>query len=110
MSHGPSKKEIASAVNVADAVRNAGRMLQEAGAQSVKLEGGKAVVDTVGRIVAAGIPVMGHIGLTPQSVNQLGGLTRVQGKFPKAAALIIEDALALESAGAWPEPGPARWQ
>jgi len=87
--------------DVADAVRNAGRMLQEAGAQSVKLEGGKAVADTVGRIVAAGIPVMGHIGLTPQSVNQLGGLTRVQGKFPKAAASIIEDALALASAGAY---------
>ena len=86
--------------NVDDALRNAGRMLQEGGAQSVKLEGGAGVADTVRRIVAAGIPVMGHVGFTPQSVNQLGG-NRVQGKFPRAAASLVEDAQALESSGAY---------
>ena len=86
--------------SVDDALRNAGRMLKEGGAQSVKLEGGAGIADTVRRIVAAGIPVMGHVGFTPQSVNQLGG-NRVQGKFPKAAASLVEDAQALESAGAY---------
>ena len=62
-----------------EALRNAGRLLQEGGAQAVKLEGGKPVADTVKRITEAGIPVMGHLGLTPQSVNQLGGY-RVQGR------------------------------
>ena len=86
--------------DTADAVRNAGRMLQEGGAQSVKLEGGVKFAETARRIVEAGIPVMGHVGFTPQSVNQLGG-NRVQGKFPKVAASLIEDAEALESAGAY---------
>ena len=76
-----------------DAVRNAGRMLQEGGAQSVKLEGGAAVAPTVRNLVAAGIPAMGHVGFTPQSYNQLGGY-RVQGRFPKAAAALIDDAAA----------------
>ena len=62
-----------------DALRNAGRFLQEAGAQAVKLEGGRAVAETVRRLTDAGIPVMGHLGLTPQSVNQLGGY-KVQGR------------------------------
>ena len=84
----------------AEALRNAGRFLKEGGAQSVKLEGGRPMAETVRRIVQAGIPVMGHIGLTPQAVNQLGGY-KVQGKSPEAAAALIEDALALESAGAY---------
>ena len=83
----------------AEAVRNAGRLVQ-AGAQSVKLEGGRPVVEKIRNIVAAGIPVMGHLGLTPQSVHQLGGY-RIQGKTPEAAQRLIEDALALEEAGVW---------
>lgn len=82
------------------AIANAGRLLQEAGAQAVKLEGGTRVASTVRRIVEAGIPVMGHIGLTPQSVNQMGGY-RVQGKTPRQAARLLEDALDLEAAGAF---------
>lgn len=82
------------------ALRSAGRMLQEAGAQAVKLEGGVEVAPVVHRLVAAGVPVMGHIGLTPQSVNQLGGM-RVQGKKSNRARQLIEDALALEAAGAF---------
>ena len=86
--------------DVPTAIRNAGRLLQEGGAQTVKLEGGVAVAETVRRIVECGIPVMGHIGLTPQSVNQLGGY-KVQGKTPKAAARLLRDAQALEEAGAF---------
>ena len=86
--------------DVAEAVRNAGRFLKEGGAQSVKLEGGRHIVETVRRIVQAGIPVMGHIGLTPQSVNQLGGY-RVQGKSTRSASDLMEDATALEEAGAY---------
>ena len=84
----------------AQALQNAGRFLQEAGAQAVKLEGGVHVADTVKRITEAGIPVMGHIGLTPQSVHQLGGY-RVQGKTSAEAHELVEDALALEAAGAF---------
>jgi 3-methyl-2-oxobutanoate hydroxymethyltransferase len=83
-----------------DALRNAGRLLKEGGAQSVKLEGGVRVAETVRFIVDAGIPVMGHIGLTPQSVNQLGGY-KVQGKTPAAAVRLVNDAVALEQAGAY---------
>ena len=86
--------------SVFDALRNAGRLLKEGGAQSVKLEGGQTQAQTVSRIVQSGIPVMGHIGLTPQSVNQLGGY-RVQGKSLKAAIQLMEDARALEEAGAY---------
>lgn len=86
--------------DVSDALRNAGRLIQDGGAQSVKLEGGLALADAVSRMVEAGIPVMGHIGFTPQSVNQLGGY-RIQGKFPKAAASLFRDAQALELAGAY---------
>lgn len=81
-----------------EAVRNAGRFIQEAGAQCVKLEGGTERVDTVKAIVDAQIPVVGHIGLTPQSVNQLGGF-RVQGKDLEGAKKLIEDAKAMEAAG-----------
>ena len=86
--------------DVPTAIRNAGRLLQEGGAQTVKLEGGETVAETVRRIVECGIPVMGHIGLTPQSVNQLGGY-KVQGKTPKAAARLLRDAQALKEAGAF---------
>ncbi len=83
-----------------DAMRNAGRLLQEGGATAVKLEGGTHVVPLVRRMVECGIPVMGHLGLTPQSVNQFGG-HRVQGRTPAAAARLINDARALEEAGAF---------
>ena len=86
--------------DIPTAIRNAGRFLQEAGAQAVKLEGGETVAETVRSIVQCGIPVMGHIGLTPQSANQLGGY-RVQGKTSEAAAQLIRDAHALEDAGAF---------
>ena len=83
-----------------EAIRNAGRLLKEGGAQSVKLEGGRQVADTMRRIVRAGIPVMAHIGLTPQAVNQLGGY-RIQGKTTRTAIELIEDAKAVEDAGAF---------
>jgi len=84
--------------SVEDAVRNAGRMVQEGGAEAVKLEGGEAVRPMVEAIARAGIPVMGHIGLTPQSVHQLGGY-RVQGRDATAAERLMRDALALQAAG-----------
>ncbi len=87
-------------VSEADAVRNAGRFLKEAGADAVKLEGGEEVKDTVRAIVRAGIPVVGHLGLTPQSVSMLGGY-RVQGRSALAARAIIDAALGLEDAGAF---------
>ena len=83
-----------------DALRNAGRLMAEGGAGAVKLEGGVEVAETVRRLVAAGIPVMGHVGLTPQSVNQLGGY-RVQGKEAPAGARLLDDCLALQEAGAF---------
>ena len=86
--------------NISDALRNAARFIQEGGAQAVKLEGGVTVADTVKRIVECGIPVMGHIGLTPQSIHQLGG-HKVQGKTPEAAERLLKDARALEQAGAF---------
>jgi 3-methyl-2-oxobutanoate hydroxymethyltransferase len=82
----------------AEAVRNAGRFLQEAGMNAVKLEGGDAVADKIAAIVSVGIPVMGHVGLTPQSSNALGGF-RVQGRTAEAARRVLDDALALEQAG-----------
>jgi 3-methyl-2-oxobutanoate hydroxymethyltransferase len=83
-----------------EAVRNAGRLLKEGGAQAVKLEGGAELAPMVGRMVRAGIPVMGHLGLTPQSVHAMGGF-KVQGKGSEAAARILRDARALEAAGAY---------
>ncbi len=85
---------------VSEAIRNAGRILKEGGAQSIKLEGGQEMAETVNRIVKSGIPVMGHVGLTPQSVNQLGGY-RVQGKTISDAIRLMEDTRALEEAGAY---------
>lgn len=85
-------------VSAEDALRNAGRFLKETGARAVKLEGGREVAQTVRRIVDAGIPVMGHIGLTPQSVHQLGGY-RVQGRDEETAKKLVEDARILEEAG-----------
>jgi len=87
-------------VSVDDALRNATRFIQEAGAQAVKLEGGVTVAEKVRRIVECGIPVMGHIGLTPQSIHQFGGF-KVQGRTPEAAIRMLEDARALEEAGAF---------
>ncbi len=83
-----------------EALRNAARLIQEGGAQAVKLEGGATVVETVRRLVACGIPVQGHLGLTPQSVHQLGG-HRLQGKTEQAARRLVEDARCLEEAGAF---------
>ena len=83
-----------------DAVRNSGRLFKEARADCVKLEGGRSQADKVEAIVRAGIPVMGHIGLTPQTAIQLGGF-KVQGREPDAARALQEDAKALESAGAF---------
>src|SRR5437763_2040432 len=86
--------------SVEDALRNAGRFLQEAGAQAVKLEGGVHMAETIRRLVAIGIPVVGHIGLTPQSINQLGGY-KVQGRTEAAAERVLNDAIAVEEAGAF---------
>jgi 3-methyl-2-oxobutanoate hydroxymethyltransferase len=83
-----------------DAMVNAARFMKEAGCGAVKLEGGVRSAETVHRLVEAGIPVMGHIGLTPQSVNQVGGW-KVQGKTPAAAVQLMHDAQALEQAGAF---------
>ncbi len=97
-------------VSTQEAVRNAGRFLQEAGMEAVKLEGGRERLDAVRGIVAAGIPVMGHLGLTPQSINQFGGF-RAQGKSASAAKRLLEDALLLEEAGCFSlvlESVPAR--
>lgn len=87
-------------VDPQDALRNAGRFLSEGGAHAVKLEGGVSMGPTIARIVAAGIPVMGHVGLTPQSVHAMGGF-KVQGKTDAQAERILEDALAVQSAGAF---------
>lgn len=85
-------------VSVKQAVRNAGRFLQEAGMDAVKLEGGRERADAIRAITSAGIPVMGHLGLTPQSVHQLGGF-RAQAKEAAAAKTLLEDALILQEAG-----------
>jgi 3-methyl-2-oxobutanoate hydroxymethyltransferase len=86
-------------VTIPEAVRNAGRVLQETGADGVKLEGGVSMRETIAAIVRAGIPVMGHVGLTPQSVHQLGGY-RVQGRGRAAADRLLADATAVEEGGA----------
>lgn len=87
-------------VSVEEAVRNAGRAMKEAGVHAVKLEGGAPIVGTVEALVSVGIPVMGHLGFTPQSVHQLGGY-RVQGRSEAAAQRLVADAEALERAGAF---------
>jgi len=81
-----------------DALRNCGRVMKETGAQAVKLEGGQPMAATVRRLVDAGIPVMGHVGLTPQSVHALGGY-KVQGRSDESAARMEKDVLALQDAG-----------
>ena len=86
--------------SIEDAMRNAGRLLQEGGARAVKLEGGVHMAETVRRLTQIGIPVVGHIGLTPQSVHQLSGY-KVQGRTPEAAERLMEDAVALQQAGAF---------
>ncbi len=83
-----------------EAILNAGRFMKEGGADAVKLEGGASVKEIVKTIVKAGIPVMGHIGLTPQTISMLGGF-KVQGKDAETAQKIIDDALLLEDAGAF---------
>jgi 3-methyl-2-oxobutanoate hydroxymethyltransferase len=85
-------------VSIPEAVRNAGRFLQEAGMDAIKLEGGRERLETIRAIQSAGIPVMGHLGLTPQSVNLLGGF-RPQGREATAAQRLLEDALLLQGAG-----------
>ncbi len=87
-------------ISAEQAMRNAARLFQEGGAAAVKLEGGRAVADTVRRITSAGLPVMGHVGLTPQHVHRLGGM-RQQARDDGAAEELISDALALEDAGAF---------
>jgi 3-methyl-2-oxobutanoate hydroxymethyltransferase len=86
--------------SVESAIRNAGRFMAEAGCDAIKLEGGVEMADRIAGITAAGIPAMGHLGLTPQSVSALGGF-RVQGKGALQAKKIIDDAKALEDAGAF---------
>ena len=86
--------------SVYDAVVNAGRLMKEGRASAVKLEGGKEVCPQVKAVTEAGIPVMGHLGLTPQSINALGG-HRVQGKTQQAAQKLLDDARALQEAGAF---------
>ena len=87
-------------ISVAESVRNAGRLLQEGGAAAVKLEGGRPVADVVKRLVDVGIPVMGHLGLQPQSVHQAGGYVK-QATQPAAVDALMIDALALQDAGAF---------
>jgi 3-methyl-2-oxobutanoate hydroxymethyltransferase len=86
-------------ISIPEAIRNAGRVLQETGAHGVKLEGGSHMAETVAALVDRGIPVIGHLGLTPQSVHALGGY-RVQGREEKGADRMLQDAKALEAAGA----------
>jgi 3-methyl-2-oxobutanoate hydroxymethyltransferase len=87
-------------ITPSEAVRNAGRLLKDAGAAAVKMEGGHSITEVVGRLVDVGIPVMGHLGVTPQSVNQQSGY-RQRGGNPRDAEIIFNDALALQAAGAF---------
>ena len=87
-------------ISVEQAMQNAGRIMKETGASAVKLEGGKEVCPQIRAITAAGIPVVAHIGMTPQSVNAFGGFT-VQGKGEANARRVLEDALAVQEAGAF---------
>jgi 3-methyl-2-oxobutanoate hydroxymethyltransferase len=87
-------------VSIEEGLRNAARLVQEGGCHAVKLEGGRSVAELVRRLVDAGIPVVGHLGFTPQSILQVGG-AKVQGRAREAAAAMLADALALEGAGAF---------
>ncbi len=86
--------------STAEAITNAGRFLKEAGAKAVKLEGGLEMCETIARMVELGIPVMGHIGLTPQSVNKFGGY-KIMGKTPRQRKYMLDSAKALQDAGAF---------
>ncbi len=97
--------------SMSEALHNAARFIQEAGAQAVKLEGGENMAETVSRVVSCGIPVMGHIGLTPQSIHQLSGF-KVQGKTQETAIRLVKDACALADAGVFSmfwRPFPLPW-
>ena len=85
-------------ISTEDAIRNCGRVLKETGAEAVKIEGGKSMLSTIKRLVEVGIPVMGHLGLTPQSIHKFGSY-EVRGKEKKEAEMILQDAKALEEAG-----------
>lgn len=85
-------------ISIEDAIRNAGRALKEAGAEAVKIEGGEEMIDKISAMLGAKIPVMGHLGLTPQSVNLFGGY-KVQGNSLEVAKRLINDSLLLEKAG-----------
>lgn len=87
-------------ISPTQALENAGRAMKESGAQSVKLEGGERTAEAIGLIVAAGIPVVGHVGLTPQSVHVMGGF-KVQGRSEEAAERVLRDAIAVQEAGAF---------
>jgi 3-methyl-2-oxobutanoate hydroxymethyltransferase len=87
-------------ISIEDAKRNAGRMIKESGAEAVKLEGGATMKEVIKAIVEIDIPVMGHVGLTPQSIHSMGGY-KVQGKIEEQRRKIVEDALAVEEAGAF---------
>ncbi|MEC7725404.1 MAG: 3-methyl-2-oxobutanoate hydroxymethyltransferase, partial [Planctomycetota bacterium] len=87
-------------VSISDALRNAGRLLKEGLVEAVKLEGGRAFAPTVEKLVSAGIPVMGHVGLTPQSINQFGTY-KTRGTEQEEQDQLIDDAVALEEAGAF---------
>ena len=87
-------------ISISEALHNAARFIQEGGAQAVKLEGGQIVAETVKRLADCGIPVMAHIGVTPQSIHQLGGY-KVRGKTPELARNLLQDARILEEAGAF---------
>jgi 3-methyl-2-oxobutanoate hydroxymethyltransferase len=87
-------------ISAEEALRNAARLIQEGGAAALKLEGGRPVADVVRRLTAAGVPVMGHVGLTPQHVHRLGGM-RQQAREEESAQELIRDAIALEDAGAF---------
>jgi len=91
---------LAAQVSIPEAVANAGRLIQEGGAAAVKIEGGRPVLDTVRRLVDVGIPVMGHLGLQPQSMHQIGGFLK-QATARDAADRLLDDARALEEAGAF---------
>src|SRR3972149_708433 len=91
---------LSDGISIEDSVAHAGRFLSEGGAQAVKVEGGVRSARTIEAIVRSGIPVMGHIGLTPQAVHQLGGY-RVQGKSGGSARSLVADALAVQEAGAF---------
>jgi len=85
-------------INISETIKNAGRFIQEAGSQAVKLEGGSEKIETIKAIIETGIPVLGHLGLTPQSVHQIGGY-KVQGKDKKVAEKILKDANLLQEVG-----------